>query len=170
MLFIKCSSPSIAGNVTPNQSAGAAKVPGPETGAVPKQLDTPSVPAPVHNNVPPSNNIYPNVFALPNHVPLQPVQAPLPPNPLPMHFPATSAPIQFPGQAFVHHHRSKYWITGWWVKGRVVFWISALCLCLLLVVGCWLQLFGNITSPCMYLTIYIKIIFHTNRLPVLHLD
>ncbi|GFG32783.1 hypothetical protein Cfor_10350 [Coptotermes formosanus] len=96
------------GNVTPNQSAGAAKVPGPETGAVPKQLDTPSVPAPVHNNVPPSNNIYPNVFALPNHVPLQPVQAPLPPNPLPMHFPATSAPIQFPGQAFVHHHRKPH--------------------------------------------------------------
>lgn len=91
------------GNVTSNPFAGGAKVPGPETGAVPKQSTTDSTPATVHNNVPVPNSIYPNVFALPNHVPLQPVQAPLPPNPLPMPFPATSVPNQFPGHVFMQH-------------------------------------------------------------------
>lgn len=87
-------------NVTPNPSAIAAKVPGPETGAVPKQLATATVPV-----VPPfsNNSLYPNAYALPHHGPLQPVPASFFPNPLPMPFAAATVPNPFPQQEFIHH-------------------------------------------------------------------
>jgi len=87
-------------NVTPNPSAVAAKVAGPETGAVPKQSATASVPVALPFS---NNSIYPNAYALPHHGPLQPVPAPCFPNPLPMPFPAATAPNPFPRQEFMQH-------------------------------------------------------------------
>lgn len=94
-------------NVTPNPSAIAAKVPGPETGAVPKQLATATVPV-----VPPfsNNSLYPNAYALPHHGPLQPVPASFFPNPLPMPFAAATVPNPFPQQEFIHHPPMKPYI------------------------------------------------------------
>ena len=114
ILCIKCNALSILGNVTPNPSAVAAKVPGPETGVVPKQSATASAPvAPPFSN----NSIYPNAFALPHHGPLQPVMASCFPNPLPMHFPATSVPNPVPQEFMRHPAVSKYCITDSLVKG-----------------------------------------------------
>jgi len=99
-------------NVTPNPTAVAANVPGPETGAVPKPSATAAVPVtPTFSN----NGIYPNAYALPHHGPLQPVQAPFFPNPQrmpfpspqPMAFPATSVPNPFPRQEFIQHPHLK---------------------------------------------------------------
>ena len=141
----KCNVLFILGNVTPNPSAIAAKVLGPETGAVPKQSATAPAPVapPFSNSIatapapvaPPfSNSIYPNAFALPHHGPLQPVPASCFPNPLPVPFPATSVPNPFPRQEFSHHPpMSKYCITDCLLKGEVVLWISGPCLCLWLV-------------------------------------
>lgn len=92
-------------NVIPNPSAVPAKVPGPETGAVPKQPATVSAPIAVHDTVPLSNNnIYPTVFPMPHHVPLQPVQAPFLPTPQPMPFPAPSVPNLYPQQGLMQQH------------------------------------------------------------------
>lgn len=119
ILCIKCNVPFILGIVTQNPSVVAAKVPGPETGAVPKQPATASVPvAPSNSN----SSIYPNAYALPYHGPLQPVQASFFPHPLPMHFPAATVPNQFPRQEFIQHPQmSKYCITDCLLKDEVVF-------------------------------------------------
>jgi len=89
-------------NVTPNPSAVTANVSGPETGAVPKQPATTAVPVlpPLSNN----NNLYPNIFPLPHHVPLQPMPTQCFPNPMPGRFPGPSAPAPFPQQQFMQRH------------------------------------------------------------------
>lgn len=91
-------------NITPNPSAGTSGVPAAETGAVPKQPITTYASTAHHNSVSSSSsNMYPNIFPLPGHVPLQPAQAPLPLHP--PHMPVHSNPVFNPApvQAFMQH-------------------------------------------------------------------
>ncbi|KDR18673.1 sequestosome-1 [Zootermopsis nevadensis] len=86
------------GIATPNPSAVAGA--GAETATAPQHLATAS--SSTYNSAPVSSgNMYPSVFALPNHAPLPPMQPPLLPQPVQMPLPASS--LFVPPQAFIQH-------------------------------------------------------------------